>query len=65
MIDAVEESANVMVSESTKRGLLRARRRGVKLGQAIHHESVSEGYPGDECGGTVRSEDCERVGSAG
>jgi DNA invertase Pin-like site-specific DNA recombinase len=33
MIDAVEESANVMVSESTKRGLLRARRRGVRLGR--------------------------------
>jgi hypothetical protein len=30
-----------------------------------HHESVSEGYPGDECGGIERSEDCQRVGSAG
>ena len=38
LIDAVEESANVMVSESTKRGLLRARRRGVRLGRP---ESVS------------------------
>jgi putative DNA-invertase from lambdoid prophage Rac len=33
MIDAARESANVMVSESTKRGLLRARRRGVRLGR--------------------------------
>ena len=32
MIDAVEESANVMVRESTKRGLVRARRHGVGLG---------------------------------
>ena len=33
LIDAVEESANVMVRESTKRGLVRARRRGVRLGR--------------------------------
>jgi DNA invertase Pin-like site-specific DNA recombinase len=33
MIDAVEESANVMVRESTKRGLVRARRHGVVLGR--------------------------------
>jgi DNA invertase Pin-like site-specific DNA recombinase len=33
MIDAVEESVNVMVRESTKRGLVRARRHGVVLGR--------------------------------
>jgi DNA invertase Pin-like site-specific DNA recombinase len=33
LIDAVEESANVMVRESTKRGLVRARRHGVVLGR--------------------------------
>ena len=33
LLDAVEESANVMVRESTKRGLVRARRHGVVLGR--------------------------------
>ena len=33
LIDAVEASANVMVRESTKRGLVRARRHGVVLGR--------------------------------
>jgi DNA invertase Pin-like site-specific DNA recombinase len=33
MIDALEESASVMVRESTKQGLLRARRHGVVLGR--------------------------------
>ena len=33
MVDAVEESVNVMVRESTKRGLVRARRHGVVLGR--------------------------------
>ena len=33
LLDALEESANVMVKESTKRGLARARRRGVRLGR--------------------------------
>src|SRR4029077_20310929 len=33
LIDAVEESANAMVRESTKRGLVRARRHGVVLGR--------------------------------
>ena len=33
LLDAVEESANVMVRESTKQGLVRARRHGVVLGR--------------------------------
>ena len=33
MVDAVEESANVMVKESTKRELVRARRHGAVLGR--------------------------------
>ena len=33
-----------------------------RLGQAIHHESVSEGYPGDECGGIERPEIASELG---
>ena len=43
MIDAVEESANVMVRESTKRGLVRARRHGVVLGRP----SIANAYRED------------------